>query len=250
MQNLKFIAQKALVLILSFGYTIYLPAQQKSEFFQINGSIKDLETKEGIESVSVMLLNEAGKIISGTITNTQGEYTLSKIPKGRYIIVASIISYEKRSKSVEVDKNRQIDILLKNQAFALGDVVVTARESRHLRTISSINKEALNLLQPSSITDVLELLPGGKAADPVMNKANIIHLRENNTPSEKYGTGALGTTFIIDGSPISTNSDLQGMRASGETFVGNKSTVGMGLDMRTLAADDIENIQIERGIPP
>lgn len=249
MQNLKFIAQKALVLILLFGYTIHLPAQQKSEFFQINGSIKDLERKEGIESVSVMLLNETGKIISGTITNAQGEYSLSRIPKGRYTMVASIISYEKRSESIEVDKNRQIDILLKNQAFALGDVVVTARESRHLRTISSINKEALNLLQPSSITDVLELLPGGKAADPVMNKANIIHLRENNTPSEKYGTGALGTTFIIDGSPISTNSDLQGMRASGETFVGNKSTIGMGLDMRTLAADDIENIQIERGIP-
>ena len=44
--------------------------------------------------------------------------------------------------------------------------LVTAQESRGLATASKIEKHAMEHLQPSSFTDILELLPGGRAQNP------------------------------------------------------------------------------------
>ena len=39
-------------------------------------------------------------------------------------------------------------------------------------------------LQPTSFTDLLEMLPGGKSIDPNMGKANLINIREAGNSSE------------------------------------------------------------------
>ncbi|WP_329904058.1 TonB-dependent receptor [Porphyromonas pogonae] len=234
-------------LLLCHGYN--LTGQSSGKGFTIRGAVLDAGNGQAVEYSSVRLFDDAKKLVSGTITSTQGEYVISKLPKGWYIVVVSNVSYQNQSKKIYINSDTTLNVRLSSQAFVLGDVVVTATENKTIRTTSTINKEALSLLQPSSFTDVLELLPGGKAVDPVMNRVNTIHLRENNTPGDKYQTGALGTAFVIDGARISTNADMQDVRSSAETFVDNKSSVGKGVDMRTLTTDDIEQIKIERGIP-
>ena len=59
----------------------------------------------------------------------------------------------------------------------LSEVVVTASESRKATSASRIDVTALKHLQPSSFTDILELLPGGRAVDPAMGTVNSIRLR-------------------------------------------------------------------------
>ena len=138
---------------------------------------------------------------------------------------------------------------LSASATLLRDVVVTATEGKGLTASSRISRHALQHLQPSSFADVLELLPGGMAADPSLTQPNIIALRETGRPSSQYNTSSLGTSFLIDGAPISTNADLQFINGAWDTQATSRDFTNMGVDMRAIATDDVEEIEVVRGIP-
>lgn len=129
----------------------------------------------------------------------------------------------------------------------LGEVVVTARESRGVTSASLINRQAMAHLQPSSFTDLVELLPGFVSKDPDMGKANLISLRQAPQASpDGYDTSSLGTSFVIDGVPVNTTS---GMQSTPDSERSRRLTTGKGVDMRSIATDDIESVEIVRGIP-
>lgn len=129
----------------------------------------------------------------------------------------------------------------------LGEVVVTARESRSVTSSSLINRQAMAHLQPSSLTDIMSLLPGHVSSDPRLGEANLINLRQAVNPSSAdYATSSLGTSFILDGVPVNTSAEMQYTPDS--NYSGRLST-GKGVDMRSFSTDDIESIEVVRGIP-
>lgn len=134
------------------------------------------------------------------------------------------------------------------RADTLVEVVVTAREARAATSASVIDTVAMRHLQPSSFSDLLELLPGNVAADPRMGEVNSIALRQaaGITATDDYSTSALGTSFVIDGVPVNTGSELQSTTDSSR---GNRVSVGKGVDMRAISTDDIAKVEIVRGIP-
>lgn len=129
----------------------------------------------------------------------------------------------------------------------LREVVVTARESRHSTSASIIDTTAMQHLQPSSFTDLLELLPGHVSKDPSTGTSDIINLRTaaNVTPADDYMSGAIGTSFIVDGVPVNNNA---GMQATTDPNHSAHNTEGRGVDMRAIGTDDIERVEIVRGI--
>lgn len=133
-------------------------------------------------------------------------------------------------------------------SISLSEVVVTAQESRRPTSASIIDTTAMRHLQPSSFSDLMSLLPGGITTDPNMASVNAIALRQatNITPADDYMTSALGTSFVIDGVPVNTGSQMQHTPDSDKA--GRLST-GKGVDMRNISTDDIEKIEIVRGIP-
>lgn len=129
----------------------------------------------------------------------------------------------------------------------LGEVVVTARESRGVTSASLIDRQAMVHLQPSSFTDLVELLPGFISKDPDMGQANLINLRQAPQASpDGYDTSSLGTSFIIDGVPVNTTAEMVSTPDSDRE---RRLTTGKGVDMRSLSTDDIESVEIVRGIP-
>lgn len=55
---------------------------------------------------------------------------------------------------------------------AIGEVLVTAAESKGSTSSSKIGREAIAHIQPSSIADLMELIPGGRATDrPLVRSA-------------------------------------------------------------------------------
>lgn len=129
----------------------------------------------------------------------------------------------------------------------LGEVVVTARESRGVTTASVINRQAMAHLQPSSFTDLVELLPGFVFKDPDMGSANLINLRQAPQASpDGYDTSSLGTSFVIDDVPVNTTAEMQSTADSNRS---GRLTTGKGVDMRSISTDDIESVEIVRGIP-
>ena len=151
--------------------------------------------------------------------------------------------------SLRLDSAQQALLDSIERMFTLQEVVVTAEELTGRSSASVINKEAMQHLQPSSFTDITNMLPGASIKDPKLTNSNTIHLREagDGTSDDNYSTGSLGTGFVIDGAPVSTDANMQYIQG-GSTQDAARQTVNKGVDMRTISTDDIEKVEIIRGI--
>ena len=131
---------------------------------------------------------------------------------------------------------------------AIGEVLVTAAESKGPTSSSKIGREAIAHIQPSSIADLMELIPGGRATDPRSRAPQEIRLREAApSSSANYATSALGTQIQVDGIPISNDANLQYSTSYGS--IQEYANVNRGVDTRAISTDDIESVEIVRGIP-
>ena len=131
-------------------------------------------------------------------------------------------------------------------ASADSAAIIAAADSAALDSL--INRQAMAHLQPSSFSDLIALLPGFVSKDPQMGEANLIALRQapQATSGDNYSTSSLGISFLVDGVPINTSSQLQTTSDSSRSA---RLTAGKGVDMRAISTDDIESVEIVRGIP-
>lgn len=186
--------------------------------------------------------------------NLEGQYTLRGLKPGKYTMRISHTGYKAQEKTIDLSQSRRLDFRLVNETFNIQEVYVTAKESRKLGSGSVIDRKALEVLQPSSFTDILELLPGGRAIDPKLTTNNSINLRDASPISTSgYQTNSLGTQFSIDGNIINTSSMMGG---TSQLFTskqsdpnGNRDNTFTGIDMRSISTDNIEKVEIIRGIP-
>lgn len=178
---------------------------------------------------------------------------LFSLPAGEYGMAVEYIGYDTRRQRVAVAAGGEMSLTvrLRESAVAIRDVVVTASESRGVTGASTIDRKAMEHLQPSSFADLLSLLPGGSASAPVLGVPNTIRLREVGVSSSDYATSSLGTSFVIDGAPVSTDANMQYIAGSSlyDPIVNYSYFVNAGVDMRTIATDEIESVEIVRGIP-
>ncbi len=190
-----------------------------------------------ISVISLLLLTNVSAMLS-SVKENNAQVTVSSLKKDSLDAIARIDSM------LLADLDRREQEMLGKE---LGEVVVTARESRGVTSASLINRQAMAHLQPSSFTDLVELLPGFVSKDPDMGKANLINLRQApQAAPDGYDTSSLGTSFVIDGVPVNTSAAMQSTPDSERS---GRLTTGKGVDMRSIATDDIESVEIVRGIP-
>ena len=206
----------------------------------IKGTVLDAETLETVIGATI------GDAKSGkALTVTQADGTFS-VPKNNDVrLKISSIGYKTLTTAPTADGR----YLLQGEVSQLGEVVVTAQENRGLTTSSKIEKHAMEHLQPSSFADILELLPGGRSIDPSLSTPNNIHIREISTGNSNYATSSLGTSFIIDGAPISTGANMQYLAGAWDDMATSRDNTNAGVDMRAISTDDIERVEIVRGVP-
>ena len=94
------------------------------------------------------------------ITDMNGRFTAKNI-NGKTIRI-SYIGF----KPLVAKATKDATYYLVEDTNALAEVVVTAQESRGLASASTIGKKAMEHLQPSTFSELLELLPGGRSVDP------------------------------------------------------------------------------------
>lgn len=142
-------------------------------------------------------------------------------------------------------------LLTADTSVVIAEVRVTAAEARGAATSASlIGPVAMEHLQPASLADVLSLLPGGLTQTPQMGQANSVALREVPSSSADYAVSALGTRVLIDGAPVGVDANLQGISDAGQTDSDNgRSSVNRGVDLRSIPTDDIEAVEVIRGVP-
>ena len=212
-------------------------------------SIYDRSSGETLPYATILLKNEDQKY--NRFSNSEGICEMNLVAQGKYTLSVSYVGYKEYSQDIElVSGNISKRIGLIPVSKQLKEVTVTAVEATGMTSSSTITREAIEHIQPTSFTDVLELLPGGLSKDPKMGVANTITLRENGTKDAAYDISSLGVAFVIDGAPLQTDANLQYLPKAGATDPDyDRQVVNKGVDMRAISTDDIEKIEVIRGIP-
>lgn len=190
---------------------------------------------------------------NSTITDENGDAVLL-LTEGKHRLTIYHSNYQEREIDINLKSSKTLNIQLQliNQ---LEELVMFSKESKGLTTKSVIDGKAMEHLQPSSITDIMELLPGGLARTPSLSVNNRPVIRENrgelSYKTTDYNTTALGTQFMVDGNVINSNADMQVSLDKRQFLEGPwaRETATTGVDMRTISTNDIEKVEIIRGIP-
>lgn len=210
----------------------------------LKGYVKD-ESGEKLIGANI-ILKELG---SGCSTDINGNYTLRKVKPGEYTLEITFMGYEKIIRRVKISAGiiLELNFTMKATSFQIGGIEVTATRDlipTDTRTKTTITSGEIEHYQASSIKDVLDLVPGvQKTSNPGLGKTSQVALRGNETDN----SSTFGTLVVIDGSPVSNNANMQFERASTANFGSNN--MGGGVDLRTIPADNIQNIEITTGLP-
>ena len=206
----------------------------------------DSLTGDRVSDVAVVALETN----QSSISNADGVARLH-LNKGFYTLDITHLSYRDVILPMEVKSAQQVvRVALAQQSQQIAEVVVTARESSGASSASVVEKEAMQHLQPSSFADIVSMLPGASTQTPNMTSSSTIKLREasNGTSNSDYDVASLGTGFVVDGAPISTDANMQYVQGSSSGQDDQRQVVNKGVDMRTISTDDIEKVEIIRGI--
>lgn len=245
------------IIALFSWFSLYCAGQK---YVSVSGIVTDAADKTALPMAAVSF---QGKHPKATLTRADGRFSIDVVAGESYVMKVSYVGYEPYRRTVIFAEGTTLDIALKAN-LSLSEVTVTAREAQGPVTKSIIGREAMNQLQPNSLADLMELLPGGYSKDPNMGVANTISLREtgNLTASgvqsrnNAFAISSLGTQFVIDGTPVNTDANLQFSPLSDTQSITSSSgrenyrnITNKGVDMRTIGTDDIERVEVIRGIP-
>ena len=238
----------AVFCVLLAAEVISVTAQTNTSSRKLHGTVKD-ERGRAVETAYIVLNNSLS-----AFSDSEGKFVVSGIQSGQYDYYVSCLGYEEARGQVTLngdDKDR-LDIKLKEATLNLKEVVVTARQQA-MGSRSVIGQDAIRHIQPKSVADMLQLMPGALTTNPTLNslaQANIREIGGNDN-------NAMGTAVIIDGTPLSNEANLQSIAptkwgaasSTNSDGMSDQTTAGRGVDLRTMAADNIESIEVIRGIP-
>lgn len=226
------------------------PAQNKATV-NIKGHVVAYpeNQKEGKEAVpfAVVLLPDLN--VAAT-TDSEGAFELKKLAPDTYKVQVSSLGYETLDTTILVSAAKtEYDFVLRQSNFRMEEVVVTARTSKAgASTASVISKAAMEHMQATSLSDIMSLMPGGSTTRPDLQGVSTASVR---------GGSSLGTAVIMDGSPLSNNANMQmlsgAMGAKSPISNGNNEVTlspSSGVDLRTITTDNIESIEVIRGVAP
>ena len=170
-----------------------------------------------------------------SMTDQDGKAVLPKIPSGKSSLQIQMLGYEDYQKLYNVQRDSTFTVFIEESSLALEEVVVTAKSSAAgSSTSSTIGRMAIDHLQATSLKDIMQLLPGELMTTSDMTSEAKVTIR--NAGDSGSGNNAFGTSVMVDGVPVSDN-----------TSVGTNA--GTGVDLRQISADNIESVEVIRGIP-
>ncbi len=172
----------------------------------------------------------------GTAADVDGNYRLLARP-GVYTVEISFVGYEKSTDKVILVANRalELDYSLKSISFNIGGIEVLGTSNfipLDPTTTSEISSGEIEHIQATSLSDVMQLIPGVETTNPTLVEVSQASIR---------GGEGIGTQIIMDGVPLSNTANMQ------EGISG--TTSGRGVDMRAIPAENIQKVEVIRGIP-
>lgn len=236
--------KQIIILILLFVFTLSFNgyAQQPID---LHGKIICKKTNDPIVFGAVHIK----EIERWTTTDENGFFEFKNIKPNTYNIEISCLGYQLHSSEFKVESGRNDEILIKLTPFSfdMEEVNVLAKKNTDITSTTDIGNAAIEHIQPTSLGDIMQLLPGNIAQNPNLSGPQQISMREIGTNTNS----ANGTSIIIDGAPLSNDANMQTFSTSRlASNADNFNTVaGGGIDLRSISTDNIESVEVVKGIP-
>lgn len=235
-------------LIFTLLYLCFLPFQmaasnglQSAKNRELKGIIIDQKTKESIPFASIYIHT----IASGTTSDIEGLFHLFTEYEGKTKLTISCVGYQSKDVEVSLPLSSRLEVELKQTSYSLNEITVLSKEGERGNSVSLIDKATMQHIQPSSFTDILQLIPGHSSSENSMSSANFITMRQAGSDNNT----SLGTAFTINDANLNNDANMQAYYGLGDDAVSSRITTSKGVDMRTISTDMIESVEIVRGIP-
>jgi hypothetical protein len=218
--------------------------------FSLEGRVLNSSDSSAIEMVAIVIK----ELNIWSVSDQKGFFILRNVPAGSYNLQVTSLGYEPVEQAIKLTDNLKGIIIHLNQiTLAIDEVIVIAKEGKKMGTGSIIQQTALQHVQPTDLSDVLQLLPGQITSNPDLSGPKQLSIREINS---RYGQAQLGgkpdamasigTLLIIDGAPVSNDANMQFTNSTG--LANFATTVAGGNDVRQVSVDNIESVEVIRGI--
>lgn len=206
----------------------------------------------GTYTIKAVILDKTGEPLSGAtmqlvqsglwgISGKDGEVEIRNVPRLPVAYKVSMLGYKDVEGEICLDRKDNVRILMEEESLSMREVVVVAQAGQGGEsTTSIIGRQALDHLQATSLKDILQLLPGGVSMkNPSLTSPGQFKVR--TLASDDNAT--FGAAIIINGMPVSTNANMNTGLGLSSISSGNS-----GADLRSIATDDIESVEIIRGV--
>ena len=173
---------------LSFLLFLFLSSQALfcQSYYAIEGLVLDKE--KGLPSANVLLLKPSDStLVKGVMTDANGTYKFTQIPKGNYLLVASMASFDSQySQPFDLNSDYTAKTITLSSEVELKEVVVHTTKQLYTQKVDRmvINVENSIISAGGTALDILERSPG------------ISVNKQNNSISV---VGKNGVVVMIDG---------------------------------------------------
>lgn len=217
--------------------TTVLAAQQTGS---VTGRVVRSGTVNPVQGAQIQVVGTE----RGAISDGQGRFLITEVPAGSRVIRITFLGFatEERPVTVTAGGSAEVNFELREEAIELDPVVVTAlgiaREERGLGY--AVQSVGTDVLTRTPEVNLVQALQGQTAGVQVVQSSgrpgasSRINIRGQGT---FVGSGQ--PLFIIDGVPVSTDLDNEGLNPLGSGSAGNRA---MDFDM-----SNVEEISILRG---
>ncbi len=208
---------------------------------QLSGVVISEENGQTLDQV--LIINQLGN--EWAVSDKNGKFTIA-IKNPEFILEFQLLGKQDLIlKAAHIEDKNNIQVRLKDDNLRLDEVTVTAVPKKSkIGSIITLGEYAVNQVQAYSLADILKQLPGQEVTPNSLNEPNTIALR---TASPLNGNNKFGVSFMLDGLRLSNDENMQTYNP-GAVLTAYDNT-NSGIDLRTIPASNIEEVEVISGIP-
>ncbi len=235
----------------------------------LSGYLTDKKDKKPISYAIVQLVEEG----LWTIASEDGYFSFTDIKEPQATLFIRHLGMQEFSQTFRTlsPSEQPLLIELTPQSYDMQEVTVIAKKGQGTSTSSVIDKEAIDHIQPTTLADIMQLLPGNLIENPDVQDKQTISIRDIDDETNS----ALGVGIYIDGTPATNDGNYQTYSTTNSTSETTSLTsttedltsrltttysngdgdgtsgtsAGESLDMRQISTDNIESVEVLKGIP-
>ncbi len=153
-------------LIACILFAFFLSSVTMGQTAQVVGKTADTAEKKNLANSSILLLRKADSIlVAHTRSNATGEFRLSKLPGGHYLILATYPGYADYVDTLDVDSGAKVNlpvIPMELKSRLLEEVVVSVRKGAvHIKgDTTEFVADSFKVHEGATVEDLLKRLPG------------------------------------------------------------------------------------------